>query len=148
MEILRLEGIKVPVVSRLTALASRERDEGHFVKGPVTLGLGAFLAILWFPPAAAAIAIYSLAFGDGFASLVGRIFGNVRPAFMHGKSLEGSFACFLATFFATLGVSRSFTLALATACATTVVEALPLKDFDNLALPIVSGLIAIGFMAL
>src|SRR5215471_15517823 len=76
MEYLRLSGVKVPVISSLTSMASRSKDIGHFVMGPVTLGLGALLALLMYPSPVAAIAIYALAFGDGFASLVGKFFGK------------------------------------------------------------------------
>ncbi|MDR1443983.1 MAG: phosphatidate cytidylyltransferase [Treponema sp.] len=141
MESLRLAGFKVPVVSNLTSMASRSRDRGRFVLGPVTLGLGALLALVLYPTPAASIAIYALAFGDGFASLVGRFFGRIRPSFLRGKSLEGSLACFTAVLAAAYQVSRDFRLALIAAFAATVTEALPLEDYDNLALPLVVGLV-------
>ena len=34
MEYFRLSGVKVPVISSLTNMASRSRDMGHFVLGP------------------------------------------------------------------------------------------------------------------
>jgi dolichol kinase len=112
------------------------------VLGPVTLGLGALLTLLLYPSPAASIGIYALAFGDGFASLVGKTFGKLRPAFMLGKSIEGSLACFSAVFISAYGVSRHFTVAFTVALAAALVEALPLKDYDNLALPV-----SIGFLA-
>ena len=36
-EFVRLKGINVPVVSRITSIAARKRDENKFVLGPVTL---------------------------------------------------------------------------------------------------------------
>jgi len=139
MEQMRLAGIEVPLVSTLTSMASRPRDMNSFVLGPVTLGIGALLALLFFPSPAAAIGIYALAFGDGFASLVGKLFGRVRPAFLLGKSVEGSIACFVAVFVSAWLVSRSYTVSLAAAVTATVVEALPLKDYDNIALPLMVG---------
>ena len=141
METLRLSGVEVPLVSSITSMASRPRDRDRFVLGPVTLGLGALLALLLYPSPAAAIAIYAMAFGDGFASLVGRVFGQCRPAFMLGKSLEGSLACFGAVFVTAYGVSRSALVAFIAALTATVAEALPLEDYDNIVLPI-----AVGFM--
>jgi dolichol kinase len=141
METLRLLGVKVPLISSLTCMASRSRDQGHFVMGPVTLGLGALLALLLYPSPAASIAIYALAFGDGFASLVGKFFGRLRPAFLCGKSVEGSLACFAAVFIAGYGVSGNSGLALAAALTAMTVEALPLEDYDNLALPVMVGLV-------
>ena len=140
MESLRLSGIKVPVISSLTSMASRPRDIGHFVMGPVTLGLGTLLALLLYPSPAAAIAIYALAFGDGFAGLVGKFFGNHKPAFLCGKSVEGSLACFAAVLISAYGVSRSVFVAFIAALTAMTIEALPLDDYDNLALPVSVGL--------
>ena len=142
METLRLSGVEVPLVSSLTSMASRPRDRDRFVLGPVTLGLGALLTLLLYPSPAASIGIYALAFGDGFASLVGKTFGRHRPAFMLGKSIEGSLACFSAVFVTTYSVSRRFTVAFLAALVAALVEALPLEDYDNLALPVTVGFVA------
>jgi dolichol kinase len=145
MESLRLAGVRVPLVSALTDRASRSRDRGRFVMGPVTLGMGALLALLMYPSPAASIAIYALAFGDGFASLVGKLLGRVRPAFLRGKSLEGCLACFFAVLIAAYQVSHDYRIAFAAALTAMVTEALPLEDYDNLALPLVVGLV-VGVM--
>jgi dolichol kinase len=141
MEIARLSGVEIPFISSLTNMASRSRDRGHFVLGPVTLGIGSSLALLLYPDPAASIGIYALAFGDGFASLVGKMFGRFRPAFLLGKSIEGSAACFTAVFFTSYQVSYDYKTALLAAVSTTVVEALPLNDYDNLVIPLVVGLV-------
>ncbi|GAB1482169.1 phosphatidate cytidylyltransferase [Treponema sp.] len=140
-ESLRMSGVRVPFVSAITAAAARERDRDRFVLGPVTLGLGAMLALLMYPEPAAAVAIYTLAFGDGIASLVGRFFGRIRPSFLFGKSLEGSASCFLVVLFVTNGLVGDIRLALFVALTATLVEALPLEDYDNIALPLSVGLV-------
>jgi dolichol kinase len=140
MEYLRLSGIKVPIISSITSMASRPRDAGHFVMGPVTLGLGALLALLLYPSNAAAIAIYALAFGDGAASLIGKFLGKWRPAFLLGKSVEGSIACFSGVLISAYAVSGSMYIAFAAAFTAMLVEALPLDDYDNLAIPVSVGL--------
>jgi dolichol kinase len=140
MEYLRLSGIQILLVSRITRMASRSRDRG-FVLGPVTLGLGALLALLFYPAPAASIAIYALAFGDGFASLIGKLFGTVRPSFLMGKSVEGSLACFIAVFFAAYHVSLDYRTAFFAGLCASLVEALPLKDYDNIALPVSVGFV-------
>lgn len=147
MEYLRLSGVKVPVISSLTSVASRPRDRGRFVMGPVTLGLGALIALLLYPSPAAAIAIYALAFGDGIASLVGKFFGKTRPAFLFGKSVEGSLACFSAVLASAYAVSGSMRVAFTAAFTAMVVEALPLEDYDNMLIPVTVGL-AIQFTIL
>jgi dolichol kinase len=141
MEYLRLSGVKVPVISSLTRMASRSREIDHFVMGPVTLGLGALLALLLYPSPAAAIAIYALAFGDGFASLVGKYFGRLQPAFLYGKSIEGSLACFAAVLASAYAVSNNMYISFTVAFTAMVVEALPLEDYDNIVLPVTVGLV-------
>jgi dolichol kinase len=138
-ETLRLSGVVVPLISQVTSLAARKRDQGRFVLGPVTLGLGAMLALLLYPAPAASIAIYALAFGDGLASLVGKIFGKIRPAILMGKSVEGSLTCFLAVFFMAYRTSRSFAVAALAAMTATLIEVFPLKDFDNILMPMGVG---------
>lgn len=138
-EILRLRGYEVVVVSRVTALAARRRDAGRFVLGPVSLGMGALISILFFPEPAASIAIYALAFGDGLSSLVGRLFGTLRLPFTGGKSIEGSLTCFLAVWAAAYGKTGDAGGALVIAGAATIAEAAPTRDLDNLLLPFVVG---------
>ena len=147
MEYLRLTGMNIPVFSSLNRLASRPRDAGRFVMGPVTLGLGALIALLMYPSPAASIAIYALAFGDGFASLAGKFFGKRRPAFLYGKSVEGSLACFTAALISAYAVSGNMRIALTAAFTAMVVEALPIGDYDNLLLPVTVGMaVQIAFL--
>lgn len=84
-ELLRLQGRTVVFISGVTRRAARDRDQGRFVLGPITLGLGAMLALLLYPEPAAVVAIYALAFGDGLASLVGKLFPFGRMMFLGGK---------------------------------------------------------------
>jgi dolichol kinase len=99
------------------------------------------LTLLLFPSPAACIGIYALAFGDGFAGLVGKLFGRIRPAFLFGKSLEGSAACFTATFISAYLVSNNYAVSVAAAITAMTVEALPLEDYDNITLPLIVGVV-------
>ncbi|MDR2097423.1 MAG: phosphatidate cytidylyltransferase [Spirochaetaceae bacterium] len=142
LEWLRLSGIEVPFFSVITRKASRPRDKDRFVLGPVTLGAGALLSLLFLPETPAKIAIYALAFGDGFASLIGRIFGRIRPAFLLGKSLEGSFSCFFSVLIASWYVCGDVKTSFVTAVSATLCEALPLEDYDNIVIPLAAGIAA------
>ena len=139
LQTFRLRGIQVPVISAVTDFASRRRDRGRFVLGPVTLGAGAFFSLLLFPSVHAAIAIYALAAGDSVSSLAGKFFGRLRPAFLCGKSIEGSLACFTAVFLCSWAASGRTKTALIAAVAATITEALPLRNWDNIAIPLVTG---------
>jgi phytol kinase len=141
-ENLRQEGKTVYLVSDLTVLAARPREAGRFVLGPVTLGTGAMLALLLYPSHAATIAIYALAFGDGLASLVGRLLGGWRLPLGGAKTVAGSLACFFAVLMIGQRMLGSLRLALPLAIGATLIEALPAGDFDNLLLPVGTGYIA------
>lgn len=139
MEILRIKGLSIPLISFITVKASRQRDKG-FVWGPVTLGAGSVLTLILFPHPIASVSIYALAFGDGLSSLAGRLFGRIHPAFLRGKSLEGSLVCFIAVFISTFLVFRTIRESLITAFVVMVAEALPLKDCDNIVIPLAAGI--------
>ena len=147
LEFLRFAGFSPPLVSSVTRAVIRKREEGRFALGPVTLGLGALLALLLFPPRAAALAVFALAFGDSAATLAGRFLGRTRPALMAGKSVEGSLACFAAVAAAGFFVFQNWRPALAVALVSMVAEALPIGEFDNLLLPLAAGLVSWIFLA-
>ncbi|MDR1094957.1 MAG: phosphatidate cytidylyltransferase [Spirochaetaceae bacterium] len=143
-EICRLRGRSIPLLTRVTAFASRPREAGKFVLGPLTLALGAILSLLIFPAITADsrachAAIYALAFGDGLSGLIGRPFGRLRPAFLLGKSVEGSIICFIAVFISTCAVTSQTRASLITALASTIAEALPLRNMDNIVIPLTAG---------
>ena len=135
-EILRLHGIEIPLVSHITQAASRQRDNNGFVMGPVTLVLGIVLTAVLFDEQSARVGIFALAFGDGLASLGGKTFGKVRVPFTNGKTAAGSLTCFSAIFVCSFAVTNNTAMALILAAAGTLIEGLPLKDYDNLFLPV------------
>ena len=146
-ESMRFLGFSPPLISFITEAVLRKREEGQFALAPVTLGLGALLSLLIFPPPVAAAAIYVLAFGDSASTLVGKFLGRLRPAFLAGKSIEGSAACFLASALAVFFVFREWKTALAVGLVSTLVDALPVGELDNLFLPMATGLCALFFLS-
>jgi dolichol kinase len=142
----RRSGNPVPVISRLTEAASRTRDIDRFVMGPVTLGVGAMLALLLYPDPAASLAIYALAFGDGAASLVGKLIGRVRIPGTGGKTVEGSIACAIGVAIPTALVIPEPRIVAGTALSAALLEMLPTGDADNLVLPVGVGLSVLLFL--
>ncbi len=145
-EVVRLNGKSVIFVSKITSEAARKRDEGHFILGPVTLALGAMLALMFYPSTAAAVAIYALAFGDSAASLIGKFFGRINLPGFGNKTLEGTIACFGAVYVSTLMVTSDYAGAIAVAFIASLIELIPLKDLDNVFIPIGTGLAAVIFL--
>ncbi|MCF6334922.1 MAG: phosphatidate cytidylyltransferase [Spirochaetales bacterium] len=140
-EFMRLRGIELTFITRVTSAASRSRDKG-FVFGPVTLAIGSMMALMLYPEPAAAIAIYALAFGDGFSSLFGKMFGRISIPMTGGKTYAGSSACLVSVFLTTLAISGSVRISVIIAVATTLIEVLPTGDLDNMLLPVGTGLVA------
>ena len=139
---LSLKGIKVPLVSDITDIAARERDRGKLALGPLTLVLGIVAAALLWRPQAAAAGILALAFGDGLASLAGKFMGNLHIPYTGGKTCAGSLMCLTAIFISSFCVLGDARAALALALCGMFLEVLPLKDFDNLLIPIFLGALA------
>ena len=136
----RLTGRYVPVLSDIKEKAFRTRDVDHFAKAPVTLALGAMGALALYPMPAAAVAIYALAFGDTAACLVGKSFGRTQIPYT-GKTWAGSAACFATVFMLAFHATGcSITKTAVVALAATLTELLPIKDYDNLLIPLVTGL--------
>lgn len=147
-EFIRLRGIHVPVISTITEAAARKRDENRFVLGPVTLVCGIFLCAFIWKSLPAKIGIYALAFGDGLASLSGKMFGRVHIPFTGGKTVAGSLTCFTSIFISCFlaCVAGDFpvgvdvcAVSLIIASVGMTIELLPLKDFDNILIPLVLG---------
>lgn len=140
-EILRSKNIEIPLISNITEIAARKRDENHFVLGPVTLVCGILLAALLLPLDCARVGIFALAFGDGLASLMGKLFGKITIPGAHGKTVAGSLTCFFAVFISTFCCCGCTLTSLLIAFCAMCIEVLPLADFDNLIIPP-----AIGFL--
>lgn len=140
-EILRSKNINIPLISKITEVAARKRDENHFVLGPVTLVCGILLAALLLPLDCARVGIFALAFGDGLASLMGKLFGKITIPGAHGKTAAGSLTCFAAVFVSTFCCCGNCFIALCTGFCAMIIEILPISDFDNLIIPPAIGFI-------
>ena len=142
-EIQRVRGCRIPLITRVTTAAARREDlPGRIIIGPMTLGLGAMISLLLYPQTVSLIAIYALAFGDSASSIIGRAFGRIPLGPWHYKTLEGSLACFFTVLLITLRISGSLSCAFLVAFTATVLEALPVRDLDNIIIPMGSGFAA------
>ncbi len=140
-EIFRSNGINIPLISKVTEIAARKRDENHFVLGPVTLVCGILIAALLLPLDCARVGIFALAFGDGLASLIGKLVGKITIPGAHGKTAAGSLTCFFAVFVSTYCSCHNCLVSLLIGLCAMFIEILPLSDFDNLIIPPVIGYI-------
>ncbi len=145
-EVLRYNNIKIPIISGVTELAARSRDEGKIVLGPITLALGVFLSFTFFDYRIAIIAIFALSFGDGVASLFGKIIEGPKIPLTFGKTVSGSLGCFIVLFIVYLSCGIELKQSFLIALFATVIEAFPSGDYDNLLIPVATGLFAQNVM--
>jgi len=143
-EALRLIGIALPVFSAVTWRAMRSAESREIVLGPILFGVGIWLSVVLFSPAAATAGVLVLALGDGAASLVGKGFGKRRLSHNPLKTFEGSMALFVvATVVAAFFVSLPW--ALVTGAVACLVESFAVGALDNLLLPLASsGMVALA----
>ncbi|MGM0431916.1 MAG: diacylglycerol/polyprenol kinase family protein [Spirochaetota bacterium] len=131
------------VVRRLTVLSSRKYEGNTIVKSPLTLAAGAILSLLFFEGQVLEIAICALAFGDTAAALVGKTVPVAHIFGLPEKTVGGTTACFAASFFTIWIVTGTWGIALICGAAAAAFEFIPLKDYDNICVPLGTGFIAL-----
>ena len=140
--------LEIPRVNRWARILigpfMRPNEERSITGAPAFFG-GVFLSFLFFPRSTALAALVPLIFGDRAGFLVGNAFGRIS---IGKKTLEGSAACFTASFLAYLAASWLWPdlfgyglVVLASASLVgTVAEALPRPFDDNLTIPLAVGI--------
>jgi phytol kinase len=141
-------------VSQRLGLFSAIHGVARETYGEVLFPLGiSALALVCPSPAPFAFGVLVLGLGDGLAALVGERFGRRRiPLLRTRKTLWGTGAFLLvclvlgAAFLTATGASPSYAVAAgaAIAVALTPIELFLTRGFDNLALPLVSGVLLTG----
>jgi len=142
-EYLRLNGRSIPIFTTITRVAMRDAD-GHesqstFVKEPLYFAAGILAALLVFPAPFNYAAIAVVTLGDGFASVIGRLYGRNRIPYSGGKTIEGTLAGLVFAFAGCL-IFVSPTIAIIAATIGMVTEFLRLRVSDNLSIPMITGL--------
>lgn len=133
---------------------SRTGDRRELLKGPLLYGI-IFIIItilFWFDTPIGIIALMILCGGDGLADILGSRFGHNHLPWNRNKTWEGSIGMFTAGCLLSILILAVFiqggnfsapvwvylpSIALISGAAT-VVESLPLKDFDNLTITLAS----------
>ncbi|MFQ5965344.1 MAG: HAD-IB family phosphatase [Candidatus Scalinduaceae bacterium] len=137
-ELLRLNGISFPILSLITRLCIRTKEQRRFTLAPVTLSLGIISSLLLFSQLIACIVIIIVAFSDSIATVIGRFYGRLRIPYNHRKSMEGSMAFFVSAFICSI-FFIPLKAALVVSFISCIIESLPFK-IDNISIPLGTGL--------
>ncbi len=124
--------IKTPYLSNLILRFSRSSE---FDYGPLFLALSLVLLQLFFPFISAVCGVLMIVIADSFAACFGVLLGRRKIFYSSHKSYMGSFAFFSSAFlslFFLIGLYPALFLALL-GC---FLESLPLKQLDNLIVPL------------
>ena len=132
-EYLRLHGISFPAFGPVTRGTLREPERRRFAIAPLTLA-GGVLFSLAFPHPIPFVAVGIVAFGDSIAGIVGQFFGRHPLFHSPKKSFEGTATSVIVSFGVAL-VLLPLPESLLIAVTASVVESLPLGDWDNLTVP-------------
>jgi dolichol kinase len=146
----------IPVVNKFYVnvmgfvLRKKEIDvKEHFFTGGTYYAIGVFLPILLFKREIAAPAIMIMIICDSFAAIIGKKFGKHT---FGNKSLEGSLVFFITGIAIVLltpkitGNLLEYIYALVALFIATIVEALPFKIDDNIAIPLTFGIVYTLFL--
>ena len=129
----------LPIVRKITLLASKDGETSKFILAPVYFALGILITLAIFKSSVGFASIEIVALGDSSARIFGKLIGRTRLPFNKMKTLEGSIFCFI---FSWLGASLFLpsSIAVLGALIGSIVESLPLPIDDDLTMPIASGL--------
>ena len=135
--------LKISIVNKISAFTSKhtrkEEKEKKVYLGTAYFFAGLILVLLIFNSmqifrAAALVLIL----GDSFSTIFGKLYGKHKIFFNKEKSIEGSFAGFVAAFFGVL-TQVSIPIALAISIFGMIIESIPWKLNDNFTIPIFVG---------
>lgn len=134
--------LRLPIVSNIIDAAERaEAIEKSPASGALFFFIGSLFSLLLFSSNIDVVcaSILILALGDSVSTLIGKNFGRSKIFYSPAKSWEGSIGGFALAF---LGAATQITLPIAFigALAGMLVESLPIKVNDNLAMPVFAGL--------
>lgn len=134
------KGFNVPLLSQLTHYSKRPHEHNvGFAWAAYFIAMGYLFSVALFPRNIACVAILHTSAGDTAAALAGQQWGRVKLFYNPSKSWVGAGAYLAVTFLGGLFFLSPGT-SLLLAVLGSVVESLPLKNMDNLLIPVTISL--------
>ena len=137
-ETLRHHGLSTIIISKITKKAQRFTETRNIIFGPILLSLGIIFALILFNYKIYTPSILIVSISDTLSAIIGAKFGKHKAFKISSSSFEGSFAFFFSAL-AILVFFYPIHISLITAIVATIVELIPVYNFDNIAIPLVTG---------
>jgi dolichol kinase/phosphoserine phosphatase len=134
-ELLRFRGIRFVPLGILTQRAKRTAEKEGLIYGPILLGLGILIVLVFFDFPVYLPAILTASVSDTLSAVVGKRFGKTRILGMHNRTLEGS-AAFFGSSLAILLLTTPPAMAVTAAVLGTLIELFARYNLDNLLVPV------------
>ena len=140
-EVLRSQGISIPLITNLVQAAGREEEIGRWAISPLLFAVGVSLPLLISSilgiPVIGAASVCAFLVGDSLSTIGGLLYGRHHYPFNRRKTLEGTLTGFSLAFPVLLLFVTPLS-ALLCAVIAGLIELLPLRIDDNLAVPILT----------
>lgn len=138
---------------------SRSGDPKEILKGPLYYGIVfvVLTIIFWYETPVGIIALMMMCGGDGLADVIGKKYGRAKLPWSKRKSFAGSFAVFAGGLALTVLILSIYVYAgkfqgpttiyfpaiLVIAFVGTLVESIPIRDIDNITLPLITVILGL-----
>jgi dolichol kinase len=134
-ELLRFRGIRSIPLGTLTQRAKRTAEKEGLIYGPILLGLGILIVLVFFDFPVYLPAILTVSISDTLSAVIGKRFGRTRILGIQNRTLEGSAAFFVSSLAILLVTCPPVTAVIAAALGT-LIELFAQYNLDNLLVPV------------
>lgn len=124
------------IYEKLLGNLLRPEEKNKSLNGATLLISGFFIAVVFFEKQTAIILMLFIAIADSMAAIVGKSIGRIS---LFNKTLEGTITFFIAACLISLAMSENLVSSLFVGAFTALIEVLPIKINDNIAIPIAAG---------
>ncbi|MCD6402888.1 MAG: hypothetical protein J7K98_01000 [Candidatus Aenigmarchaeota archaeon] len=141
-EILRLYGIKFPIVYDITMFCAYPSEKKKFMKRPLLLILAYLILLNFFSPQAYLSGLLTTTISDSVAAIIGLMIGKRK--IYKNKTLEGFSVMFLSSFTIIVSLTQNGWFALFASIVAAVFELLS-GEWDNFLVPVSVAVVVEAF---